>query len=378
MAAHSDNVTTATTRASAQETPAPNNALLPLTLVDYAESREVWRQLASTTKILGELSVAGQLIPNQSLLIRAALLQEAKLSSEIENIVTTNDALYQQFGKSAEPADAAVKEVIRYEEALWFGFNAIQKGAKISPELMVQIGRIVKDQNLSVRKKPGVIISNKRTGEIVYVPPVGEKLINELLQNIADFLVLDSETHPLIKLAMAHYQFEAVHPFPDGNGRTGRILNILYLIQSSQLELPILYLSGYLIENRAEYYSHLRTVTENNQWNDWILFMLTAIERTAIEARDLIFATRDLLQGAIETARNEMSKGYSKELIEIIFRKPYTRISDVMESMNLSRDASSDYLAILADIGLLERHPVGREVLYLNRPLLLALTEGKT
>lgn len=352
----------------------PFNLLKCLPPKIEVETKRTLKKAISANKALAELRTAGDLIPNQALLIRAIVLQEAKLSSEIENIVTTNDDLYKAFSEDPEKAEPATKEVLRYEESLWHGFQHLRGGGILTPRLFTDVARIIKQYDIGVRDRPGTRVVNRRTMEPIYAPPEGEPLIRSLLDNLCEYLNCTDDTDPLIKMAVAHYQFEAIHPFPDGNGRTGRVVNILYLVQQELLGIPVLYLSRFIIQNKAAYYDGLRLVTEQNAWEEWILYILDGIEQTAKDTKRRIDTIRVAMLEAIDYAKSEMKKGYSKELIEIIFQQPYTRISTLDKNGIAKRDAASTYLRELDRIGLLRGMKVGREMFYLNAKLLEALT----
>lgn len=346
----------------------PNNKLPLLPPPIELETKRTLKKAAN--KALAELRRAGDLIPNQAVLIRAILLQEAKVSSEIENIVTTNDELYRAFSDDAERADASTKEVLRYEESLWHGFQHLQQKGLLTSRLFVEIAQIIKEHEINIRKLPGTRVANRRTGEPIYAPPEGENLIRSFLDNLSEYLYAEDGVDPLIKMAAAHYQFEAIHPFPDGNGRTGRVLNVLYLIDCGLLGIPVLYLSRYIIQNKAAYYEGLRRVTEEQAWEDWIVYMLDGIEQTAMDTKNRIVRIRDAIVEAANIAKASMIKGYSKELIELIFQQPYTRIPMLERAGIAKRDAASNYLRELDRIGLLRRSKHGRDMLYLNSKLL--------
>ncbi len=367
-----DEVTTLSNQASEglslRSTPFNQLPLLPPSV--ELETKRTLKKAISANKALAELRTAGDLIPNQALIIRAILLQEAKLSSEIENIVTTNDELYRAFSDDPEKTDSSTKEVLRYEESLWHGFQHLRKNGLLSSNLFVEIARIIKEHDVNVRKLPGTRVANRRTGEPIYAPPEGEALIRSLLDNLSQYLYADDDIDPLIKMAVAHYQFEAIHPFHDGNGRTGRVINILYLIEQDLLRIPTLYLSRYIIQNKGAYYEGLRRVTEEQAWEDWIVYMLDGIEQTATDTKNRIVSIRNAILETIEKGKLEMQKGYSKELIELIFQQPYTRISSLESAGIAKRDAASSYLRELARIGFLRRFKYGREMLYVNDKLL--------
>lgn len=334
------------------------------------ETIQVLKMLTPAARALADLKRAGDLIPNQSVLLRSIFLQEAKYSSEIENIFTTNDRLYKQLSYDSDLFDPPTKEVMRYLEAALTGIESLKRRGAITPSLCVEIVREIKQFDLDVRTLPGTKIVGSQNNRSIYCPPEGEVLIRELLDDLCNYLNEDDAVDPLIKMAVAHYQFEAIHPFMDGNGRTGRILNILYLVYAGILDLPVLYLSRYIIEHKADYYQKLLAVTAQNAWEDWILFILDGLEKTAIETRDMILEIHQALKEATETAKNQMKTGYSKELIELIFERPYTRLSFLEERQIAKRQSGSAYLQSLESIGLLKKERMGRDVLYINERLL--------
>jgi Fic family protein len=347
---------------------------LPLLPPDVElETRPVLKQAIAANRELAELKGAGAAIPNQAILINSIILQEARLSSEIENIVTTNDELYKAADQLPSKVDHHTKEVLHYREALWHGFQNL-KARPLSTNLFIDLVRIIKQTNLGIRSVPGTTIANSR-GEILYTPPEGQSLLRDLLADLERFIHADDGIDPLVKLAILHYQFEAIHPFTDGNGRTGRIINILYLVEKGLLEIPVLYLSHYIIRNKNDYYAGLRKVTEKNAWQEWILYILTAIESTAAETRAKIFRIRDLMNEAQESARTQAAKIYSKDLIELIFEQPYCKIAFLEQRTIAKRQTASTYLKTLEKIGLLKSVRVGREVYFLNQKLLAVLAE---
>ncbi len=353
----------------------PYNRLPPLPPEVAVETLQTLKKAISANKALAELRTAGELIPNQALLIRAIVLQEAKLSSEIENIVTTNDELYRAFGHDPERTDLATKEVLRYQEALWHGYDRLEQGGLLTTRLFTEIASIIKEHDTGVRKMPGTRVANRRTGEPIYAPPEGEELLRRLLDNLSEYLYAEDGTDPLIKMAVAHYQFEAIHPFPDGNGRTGRVINILYLVAQGLLDVPVLYLSRFIIQNKGAYYEGLRRVTEEARWEEWVLFMLDAVEQTSRDTKRRIEAIRDAQAAAVELARTHMRRGYSRELVELVFSQPYIRIGMLVESKVAKRDAASEYLRELERIGLLRSEKYGRTRFYLNERLLRILAD---
>jgi len=345
----------------------PYNELPPLPPQVDVETKAVLKKAISAGRTLAELKGLGETIPNQSMLINTLILQEAKDSSEIENIVTTDDALFKAFSANTSRVDPATKEVLRYRQALWEGFNALKKRPLLTTGLFIRIVQMIKQNHSGIRDLPGTVIGNPRTGEVVFTPPEGESVIRDKLGDLEAFIHAKDTLDPLIKLALIHYQFEAIHPFFDGNGRTGRIINSLYLVMKGLLDLPVLYLSKYIIDRKAEYYRLLRQATEKEAWEPWILYMLDAIETMADFTRRRILDIRSLLDGALELARQKLPpRVYSKELIEILFRQPYTKGQFLVEAGIAERKTASAYLKELENIGILRGQKVGRENLYLN------------
>jgi Fic family protein len=347
---------------------------LPLLTPDVdIESKAVLKKAITANRALAELKAAGNLIPNQTILLRAIALQEAKLSSEIENIVTTNDQIYRAFSAGDGQYDPSTKEVLHYQEALWYGFMRL-RDRPLGTAMFVEIANIIKDTDAGIRRTPGTKVTSGQ--KVIYSPPEGEAVIRDKLANLERFMHAEDGLDPLVKMAVAHYQFEAIHPFPDGNGRTGRIINILYLISQGLLGVPVLYPSKYIIEHKGDYYAGLRGVTEDGAWEPWILYMLEAVEQTALATSAKIAAIRALLDSALEEARLMLPKSvYSKELIELIFQQPYCRIRFVMEAgIAGQRKTASQYLKALEEAGFLSSVKFGREVLYLNLRLLEALS----
>ena len=340
------------------------------------ETKAVLRKAISANRALAELKGAGELIPNQTILLRAIALQEAKLSSEIENIVTTDDKLYRALSREDANVDPSTKEVLYYQDALWYGYLRLRE-RPLSTGLFVEIANIIKQTDAGIRRTPGTKIASSR-GEVIYTPPEGEQVIRDKLADLETYLHDDSDgIDPLVKMAVGHYQFEAIHPFPDGNGRTGRIINILYLIERGLLTVPVLYPSKYIIEHKSEYYAGLRGVTENQDWEPWVLYMLEAVEQTAVATREKILAIRELLRVALEEARVKLPKNvYSKELIELIFQQPYCRIKVLLDhGIAAQRKTASQYLRALEVAEFLVGQKAGREVLYVNQRLLEVLVK---
>jgi len=351
----------------------PYNDLPLLPPTTAIETTRVLRRCISASRTLAELKGAGNLIPNQTILINSIPLQEARLSSEIENIVTTQDALFRAAVEDPGRVDAATQEVLRYRTALRHGYDALPR-RKISIDLMIELCSALRDGAVALRDQEPVLIEDVAARAVVYTPPRGRAMIVTLLRNLETFLQEPGGFDPLIKMAVAHYQFEAIHPFVDGNGRTGRILNLLTLVQAGLLEIPVLYLSRYIIQNKAEYYRRLRAVTERGDWEGWLLFMLTAVEETSRWTTERILAIRELFEATTARCRQDLPRRvYSKELMELIFTQPYVRIQSVIDAGLAKRDTASNYLRELEQIGVLQAEKRGREVLYRHAALLEVL-----
>lgn len=348
----------------------PFNELPELPPKADLETRAILRKAVTAGRALAELKGIGQTIPNQALLVNSLVLQEAKASSEIENIFTTDDALFKAFTASTKQIDPATKEVLRYREALWQGFNELKKRPFLSTNLFISIVQAIKENQAGIRNTPGTKIINTNTGEVIFTPPESEQVIRNKLKNLEDFIHDDSGMDPLVKLPVIHYQFEAIHPFTDGNGRTGRIINILFLLKNGLLDLPVLYLSKSIIDRKNEYYTLLRQVTEEGNWEPWMLYMLEAVEETANFTRKRILAIRDLMNDTLEKARKELpTRVYSKELIELLFRQPYTKAQFLVDEGIAKRQTAAEYLKELEKIKILKAHKSGKEMLYLNLKL---------
>ncbi len=335
------------------------------------ETKAILKQAIAASRAIAELRGKAQQIPNQRMMIDSIVLQEARLSSEIENIVTTNDELYRAAADMDGLFDSHTKEVLRYRQAIWFGYEQIKK-RPLSINLFVEIVQIIKQIKLDVRKTTGTKLSGPN-GEIVYTPPEGEAVIREKLANLEQFIYDNYDLDPLVKLAVMHYQFEAIHPFADGNGRTGRILNILFLVEQGLLDMPVLFLSRYIIENKGDYYDGLRRVTEDGSWEEWILYILKGIEITAQQTSLQIDAILELMETIKDVMRQKAEKIYSKELLEMIFMHPYCKIKFLEQGGIAKRQTASNYLQTLSEIGILRTEKIGRENYYVNDALLKIL-----
>jgi len=350
----------------------PYNGLPKLPPAEEVETRAVLKRCITARAALAELKQAAELIPNQAMLISTLPLLEARASSEIENIVTTADELFRHVGNEAQ-ANPSTKEALRYSRSLFEGFTAL-KQYPLNTRTAEQVCTTIKGVEMSVRRTPGTTLKNEGTGETIYTPPEGEVLLRDLLANWEHFLHNETELDPLIRMAVGHYQFEAIHPFTDGNGRTGRVLNSLFLIQEGLLTLPILYLSRYIIQNKADYYRLLLKVTREGDWEAWLLYILKGVEETASWTTAKIAAIRALSEQTAEHVRASLPKVYSHELVSLLFELPYCRISNLTEAGIAKRQTASQYLKQLVEIGVLSEANAGKEKLFINPRLMQLLT----
>lgn len=351
----------------------PYNELPVLPPGTELETRQVLKQCISARAAVAELKQAAELIPNQGVLINTLPLLEAQASSEIENIVTTTDRLFQYRDAGGNSADAATKEALRYSRALFEGYRDLA-ARPLSTRTAECICSEIKGVAMTVRRVPGTALAKDRTGEIIYTPPEGEDRLRDLLGNWEQFLHTRQDIDPLVRMAAGHYQFEAIHPFTDGNGRTGRVLNSLFLIQEDLLTLPILYLSRYIIAHKEDYYRLLLDVTRLRAWEPWILFILKGVEETAAWTSKKIAAIRALQTHTTNHVKAAVPKIYSYELIELIFEQPYLRIQNVVDRGLAARQAASRHLKSLVKAGVLREAVSGREKLFIHPKLMRLLT----
>ena len=360
----------------------PYNALPLLPPKSIAEDIDIFKKLVSASRALAGVNMNVLRLPNPHMLINTIALQEAKSSTEIENIFTTEDELYRAVSDSIQEAQAnqSTKEVLRYREALWEGYGQIQQAKKINLKGIISIFRQIKNSTGGLRPTHALTViqrgqSEFRSGEIIYTPPRGEGVIDNLMKNLIDYMNNDKKypTDPLIKMCIAHYQFEAIHPFPDGNGRTGRVLNLIYLVNKGLLEMPVLYLSKYIITHKEDYYYNLGLVTQRGSWKKWILFMLEAVEKTSELTNHLINSILNQMEATLETGRKHI-KWYSKEVNELIFTQPYIKPKALGDLLNISsRTTLTKYFNELVDAKILTSLKDGREVFYVNEELVQIL-----
>jgi len=341
--------------------------------VDLIETTEILKTCIKARVALAELKQAAELIPNSAVLVNALPLLEARASSEIENIVTTTDKLFEFADIAEDKADAATKEALRYRSALFEGSKMVKRGM-MTTDMAIHICSTIKGMELDIRAESGTTLKSRMTGEVIYTPPVGQKLLQDKLDNWADFMQNDIEVDPLVRMAVQHYQFEAIHPFSDGNGRTGRILNILFLVKHGLLNSPILYLSRFIIQNKADYYRLLKKVTHEQDWSAWILFILNGVEETCSWTTDKIKAIRELMEHTAEYTQTSLPKIYTWELVEVLFKQPYCRIANLVDAGIAKRQTASVYLKQLCDVGILKEVKSGRETLFVHPKYIELLT----
>ncbi len=349
-----------------------NNYQIPvLPLVQDVETKIVLKKLALAHKALAELNGVAETIPNETIILNTLSLQEAKDSSAIENIITTHDELYSSNSIANQFTSPAAKEVHNYALALKDSFQKIKKTGLLTTNLIIEIQGRLEENKAGIRRLPGTTLKNDQTGEIVYTPPQNYDSIITHLSNLEIFIndPYISDLDPLIKMAIIHHQFESIHPFYDGNGRTGRIINILYLIKEDLLRLPILYLSRYINQHKAGYYKLLQETRSTGDWEPWLLFILSAIELTSIQTTAMVRGIKELMLKSKNTIRKNLNKIYSQDLINNLFKHPYTKIDFMVSDLGVTRQTASKYLDQLVGIGILTLHKIGKDNYYINNEL---------
>lgn len=350
----------------------PFNELPPPPAADVLETKAVLKAAIGARAAIAQLDQASRAMPNPGVLINTIPLLEAQASSEIENVVTTSDDLFRHMDDDDSSTDPAVRETLRYRTALHAGFEMVQERG-LTVRTAERVCSTIHAREMSIRALPGTRIANPATGAIVYSPPEGADVIRDKLSEWERFVHADDGVDPLVRMAAAHYQFEAIHPFSDGNGRTGRILNVLMLVEAGLLHLPVLYLSRYIIRTKDDYYRLLREVTSDGNWEEWILYLLTGVERTSAATVAKIGATRELQADFARRARAASKGGADAEFLAVLFEQPYCRIATVIDRCGVSRPTATRWLSELADAGLLDDHKVGRDRLFINRAFLTLL-----
>lgn len=333
------------------------------------ETKEIMREVAKANRRIAELKGYSEIVPNKNILINAITINEAKESSEIENIITTHDELFQAIANKTY-LNSSTKEVLNYKDALWRGIDLIHQNNILTTNMIVEIQSLIEENNAGVRTQSGTVLMNDRTGEVIYTPPGNETEIRELLWNLEQYINIDDEVDPLIKLAIIHYQFESIHPFYDGNGRTGRIINELYLVMKELLDSPILYLSKYILETKGEYYRLLNEIHSNGNWEEWIIYILKGVQKTSEKSLMLLRELSGLIDLVSKEIKEKLPKLYSKELVNLLFTEFYTRISNVESELSVTRKTASGYLNDLVGAGILEVEIKGKDKIFINRRLI--------
>ena len=335
------------------------------------ETKAVLRKLAGAHRYLAELKGVVGTIPNEDILINTLTLQEAKDSSEIENIITTHDELYKSTLFEDVIQNLSAKEVRHYATALRAGFAEVRKNGLITTNLIISLYQELEQNDGGIRSQSGTTLKNDKTGEIIYTPPQSYDEILPLMTNLEQFINDESmlNVDPLVKMAVIHHQFESIHPFYDGNGRAGRIINILYLVAQGLLDIPILYLSGYIIQTKQDYYRLLQHVRDGGSWEEWLIYILDGIEVTSRNTIRLVTDIKDLMQHYKHRIRTILPKIYSQELLNNLFSHPYTKIEYVQQDLNVSRLTAGKYLNQLAEHGFVKKQKIGRYNYYINEPL---------
>ena len=349
--------------------------LTKLPLLQEIETQKVLKKAISANRALANLNGVARIIPNSTILINSLVLQEAKDSSEIENIITTHDELY-RANLDIESITNEAKEVQNYKEALLRGFSLVSDTKLLLKKHIIEIQEILEQNDAGIRKQAGTNLKNAQTGEVIYTPPQDYETIQELLTNLEIYINEPNDIDSLINMAIIHHQFESIHPFYDGNGRTGRIINILYLILKDLLDIPVLYLSRYIITHKADYYRLLQEVRTEDKWEEWILYILEAVEQTSLETIELINRISDLMIKIQDKISQELPKIYSKDLVEILFMHPYTKIDFLVDRLNITRKTASKYLNELENIGILENIQIKNSKFFINIELFNLLRKG--
>ena len=348
----------------------------PLPVSVELETTVVLRQAARSHRALAELKGAAASIPNETILIDTLALQEAKDSSAIENIITTEDDLFQGDVISGQFPSPAAKEVYNYTAALKIGLQRVRQQGFLRLDDVLAIQAALEGNRAGLRKLPGTVLKNEQTGEVIYEPPQDPVAVERLIGNFLEHFHRDEpgDPDPLVQMAVLHYQFESIHPFYDGNGRTGRILNLLHLVLHRLLDLPVLYLSRYIVRNKADYYRGLQTVRDAGEWEAWLLYLLRAVEQTSRETLTKVRGIRELMQETKLRLRRDLPKIYSQDLLNNLFTHPYTKIEFIERDFGVSRPTATKYLVALTKAGFVRKTKLGRTNFYINQPLFALLS----
>lgn len=333
------------------------------------ETKEIMREIAKANRRIAELKGYSEIVPNKNILINAITINEAKESSKIENIITTHDELFRALANRSRFI-GPTKEVLNYKDALWRGIELIRANGILTTNMIVEIQSLIEENNAGIRTQIGTVLMNDSTGEVIYTPPSSEKIIRDLLWNLEQYINNEDEIDPLIKLAVIHYQFESIHPFYDGNGRTGRIINELFLVMKDLLDSPILYLSKYILQNKGDYYRLLNQIHTTGNWEEWIIYILKGIQETSEKSLSVLKEMNVLIEKTSLEIKEKCPKIYSKELVDLLFTEFYTRIANVEEALGITRKTASKYLSDLVEIGVLEVETKGKDKLFINKCLI--------
>lgn len=346
-----------------------------LPLAHEVESKAVLKKSIQANRALAQLNGVAKIIPNRNILINSLVLQEAKDSSEIENIITTHDELY-RADLDISSITNETKEVQNYKNALLQGYALVKENKLLLKRHIIAIQKELEQNDAGVRRQSGTNLKNAQTGEVVFTPPQNHEQIETLLSNLEQYINNPNDLDPLVNMAIIHYQFETIHPFYDGNGRTGRIINILYLVLQELLDMPILYLSNYIIKHKNDYYRLLQEIRTDDNWEEWILYMLDGVEKTSQETTHLITDIAQMMKETKHSIREALPKIYSKDLIEILFSHPYTKIDFLVDELGLHRETASKYLKELEQLGILQNVKIGRNKYFVNVQLFNRLRQG--
>ncbi len=346
-----------------------------LRLTSQVETKKVLKKTIQANRALARLNGTAKIIPNQNILINSLVLQEAKDSSEIENIITTHDELF-RAGLDISSVTHATKEVQHYRGALLKGYALVEESGLLLKRDIVAIQKELEQNDAGVRRQSGTVLRNMATGEVVFEPPQEYEVIQELFTNLEQYINEPNDIDPLINMAIIHYQFESIHPFYDGNGRTGRIINILYLILKELLDIPILYLSSYIIQHKVDYYRLLQEVRTKDSMEEWILYILDGVEQTSLATIELVNDIHKLMNETKETIKRELPKIYSKDLVEILFMHPYTKIDFLVDGLGIYRDTAGRYLNKLNTLGIVQEVKIKNSKFFINTKLFERLQKG--
>jgi len=339
------------------------------------ETPEIFRKLNAATRALAEFKGIGETIPHQEILINTLTMQEAKDSSEIENIVTTHDELFEKETVSSRKIPTATKEVLHYRQALRVGYQAVRTTGLLTLNQILEIQAELEQNRAGFRKVPGTSLKND-AGDIIYTPPQSATEVTALMGDLEKFIHDDSlcPVDPLIRMALIHHQFESIHPFYDGNGRTGRIINVLFLVKEGLLDIPVLYLSRHIVRSKSDYYRLLQSVRDDDAWEEWVIYMLTAVEVASLQATRTVIRIREAFLEAKHRIRDRF-KFYSQDLVNSLFTHPYTKVAFLQEDLAITRITATKYLEDLTAAGFLTKQKIGRTNYFINTPLVTILTD---